>query len=370
MILTTRRSAVLALASAAALALAGCSSSGSPTPWMTAGDTPEERSDALMRTMLTGADLPGCAAAVATHGEVVWSDAFGLARLSSATPLTPETVLDIASNSKHITGMAVLVLANEGLVDLDEPVSTYLTGLGDWADVITVTMLLHHTSNLPDYIGLLSEGGTAVADPITQRQALATLRDIETPAAPAPWRYSNSNYILLASIVEEVSGQSLADFAEERLFAPMEATLVVDPLAKYPDIAARYREMTPDAAELAVGWDVVGDGAVTASVTELASWFDVMRTGLPDYTGVPADMIAGAVEVPNTVGGKYGAGVFITSDGSRWHSGGWEGHITYVSISPDDSLTVAVGCNNEALNNELGTIALGLEQIWYGRDEN
>jgi CubicO group peptidase (beta-lactamase class C family) len=322
-----------------------------------------------MSTVLTNPALPGCSAAVAKHGEVIWADAVGMAQIASGTPLTSDTAFDIASISKHVTAMAILLLVKDGEVRLDEPVAAYLPDAGPWAATTTVTQLLHHTSGLPDYISILGNEGVVIADRVTQEEALATINDVLGADTPMPWEYSNSNYLVLASLVEAVSGQSLADFAEERLFAPMGSSLVIDPLAEYPTIAARYRDIIPSSTELSVGWDVVGDGAIVATPSALASWFDVIRTGLPGYQTIGDDMQVDSVEIPDGGGGAYGAGVFLTPDGAVWHGGGWEGHISYLSMSPDHGTTVAVACNAEAANAQLATIGLGLQEIWFPAEE-
>lgn len=357
----------IALACVLAPALAACASAApQASPWLTMGSTPEEQADALMATVLEPA-LPGCSAAVAHHGTLAWADAVGSADLASGAPLTPATGFDWASNSKHITGMAILTLVADGTVSLDEPVATYLPNAGPWASTTTVAELLHHTSGLPDYVTTLLNRGVAIADSVTQAQALATLDGIHaaTPL-PQPWAYSNSNYIVLASIVEAVSGEPFADFVEHRLFETVGSDLVVEPLAKYPDIAERYHVRTATSPALSVGWDVVGDGAVMGTPTSMAEWFDVIRTGLPDDPTIAGAMVADAVAVPGTASVTYGAGVFIAPDGSVFHSGEWEGDVSYLAISADRSTTLAIACDFDVQGSQIPTVFRGLAEIWFG----
>ncbi len=312
-------------------------------------------------------DLPGCSAAAARRGVTVWTGAVGSAQLSSGTALTPESAFDWASDSKHVTGMAVLSLVADGSVSLDAPVATYLPDAGPWALNTTVEQLLHHTSGLPDYIALLMDKGVGIADPVTQDQALATLVDVQaSQPLPQPWAYSNSNYIALASIVEAVSGQPFADFVEQRLFAPMGSSLAVDPLAAYPTIVERYHAQTTTSPALSVGWDVVGDGAVMGTPKAMAEWFDVMRTGLPGDPGIAHAMVAGAVDLKDNPGISYGAGVFISPDGFVWHTGEWQGDVSYVTISADRSTTLAIACNFDVQGTVVPTVFQGLAEIWFG----
>jgi CubicO group peptidase (beta-lactamase class C family) len=85
--------------------------------------------------------------------------------------LTPDTVFDIGKVTNQLTATAVLLLADEGELRLDDPVSAYVDGLPAWADDVTVTNLIHHTSGLPDYVDLLTDQGFEPQDPTTQAQA-------------------------------------------------------------------------------------------------------------------------------------------------------------------------------------------------------
>ena len=125
----------------------------------------------------------------------------GLAACSIGS--TPDTVFDIGKVTNQLTATAVLLLADEGELRLDDPVSTYLDGLPGWADDVTVTNLIHHTSGLPDYVDLLTDQGFEPQDPTTQTQALEALgTTAELQFAPGSiFRHSNSDYLLLAEIV-------------------------------------------------------------------------------------------------------------------------------------------------------------------------
>lgn len=355
-----------ALASCIVLSLGACSTGADPDP---SPGTDAERaaaSDQVIERLVSNPEGPGCSAAVARNGEVIWAGAAGSAQVSSSTPITLETAFDIGSVSKHVTGMATLLLVEDGLVDLDAAVATYLPDIGPWAETTTVSQLLTHTSGLPDYIDIAVEAGASFSDHVTMDMALDLLSDIPGTATPAPWVYSNSNYIVLARLVEVVSGQPFSDFAEERLFTPAGSNLRVDPLAKFPEIAARYSDIAGADGEIEVNIDVVGDGAIVATPSELAAWFDVFRTGLPDHPTIQDEMVADAVEMPGAYGGAYGAGIMVFPNGRITHSGQWAGHLTNVSMSPDHSTTLAISCNSEDLAAEvLLGLSIELEMLWW-----
>jgi len=297
---------------------------------------------------------------------VVWAGVAGSAQVSSATPITPETAFEIASVSKHVTGMAILLLVEDGLIDLDAVVATYLPDIGPWVETTTISQLLTHTSGLPDYIDLFEEAGASYADHATMDMALAVLSDIPSTDTPAPWVYSNSNYLVLAHLVEVVSGQPFPDFVEERIFTPAGSNLRVDPLAKFPEIAARYSDIAGADGEIEVNIDVVGDGGIVATPSELAAWFDVFRTGLPGHPTIQDEMVANAVEMPDAYGGAYGAGIMVFPNGRITHSGEWAGHLTNASMSPDHSTTLAISCNSEDLAADvLLGLSVELERLWW-----
>ena len=131
------------------------------------------------------ADEPGCSAAVGVEGQVVWTGVRGVADLATGTPITTSTVFDIASVSKQFTATAILLLVGAGRLSLDDPLSDHVPGLPDWATTVTVEQLMHQTSGIPDYIGLLQDQGFDYSGHTTQADALkaARTRMLQSPTA-------------------------------------------------------------------------------------------------------------------------------------------------------------------------------------------
>jgi CubicO group peptidase (beta-lactamase class C family) len=286
--------------------------------------------------------------------------------LAEGVPLTVDTRFEIGSVSKHVTGVAILVLVADGLVDLDASVATYLPEAGPWVESMTVEQLLHHTSGLADYIGIFLAMGENMPDPVDTDEVLGVLLSVPATESPVPWEYSTSNYVVLAKIIEVVSGKSFSDFVEERLFAPQGSSLVVDTDAAYPVVATRYAERMADAPALENGWQAYGDSSVVATPSALARWFDVLRTGLDGYPTLGDDMIANPALIDVESGNTYGAGVTITPDGRIWHSGYKPGQISYLSMSPDRSMTLAISCNADELEPQVTILESEFERIWFG----
>jgi len=103
----------------------------------------------------SGADRPGCALAVQKEGVVIYAKGYGMANLEAAVPNTPDTIFDIGSVSKQFTAMAVVLLAEDRKLSLDDDIREYLPEIPDYGTRITIDQLLHHTSGLRNYTDLL-----------------------------------------------------------------------------------------------------------------------------------------------------------------------------------------------------------------------
>ena len=211
--------------------------------------------------------LDGCAARgefngvvlVARKGVVQYHRALGTASMDGARPLKKESVFRLASVAKAFTSMSILMLRDEGKLSLDDDVRKYVPTL-PYAGA-TIRHLLHHTSGLPDYVKLLDEYWDAEEGDLSRRKfatnpdALGQLIKHKPPVRFAPgkrWDYSNTGYMLLALVVEKISGERFSDFLTRRIFAPfgMKETVLFTPIT--PPVVERrawgYR-LAPDGGE-------------------------------------------------------------------------------------------------------------------------
>jgi CubicO group peptidase (beta-lactamase class C family) len=296
---------------------------------------------------------PGCSVAVGEDGEVVWAEGFGLANLETGQPITPDTVFDIGSTSKQFTATAVLLLAQEGKLDLDATLSRYLPQLPSWADRVTLWQMLHHQSGIPDFFGLLEQRGQKETDPTTLEDAMAALGEVrELDFEPgAGFAYSNSNYLLLAQVVKSVTGLTLKEYLASEVFGPLGLKAVMDTGARIPEKAVSYgREgdqwvIDEPAAGSTSGLE--GPGGVQTTPSELVRW----AAQYWDPTIGGAGLLAARTERPVDMipGWRYGAGIMIgtRNDGGPVliHGGTWLGFRTELIILPDEHLAAAVTCN-------------------------
>jgi len=361
--------ALAILAMTATAALAGCT--GSPggdsatQPSSIAVADRSARSDALLVEQLT-ADQPGCSAAVAIDGRVVWAGARGLANLADRTPLTTVTKFDIASVSKQFTATAVLLLSFDGLLRLSDPVSNYVRGLPGWAQRVTVDQLIHHTSGIPDYVQLLLEKRIFLAQPTTQQDALDAIAGVtELPVEPGTeFDYSNSNYVLLAEIVAVAAGRSLPDVLTDRVFSQLGLDMVMSPNLTGPDVATGYWTINGTITPMVARWAQLGDGSIFSTPTELVKWADNYVTGQLGGPQLLAAITAGAVRDEQMPGAQYGAGIVITPEGAIFHPGKWAGNMSFLTISADRRTAVAGSCNAEDGIDVEGVFG-GIQAIWF-----
>ncbi|MGD9402174.1 MAG: serine hydrolase domain-containing protein, partial [bacterium] len=171
--------------------------------------------------------VPSIAVAVAEDGEIIWEEAFGWSDLENRVQATPHTMYRLGSITKTITATGLMLLVEEGRVDLDRPAVEYLpedvrprTYVGEPEDV-TVRHLVNHRSGMPAYAESFYED-----DPEGPRSLGETVRRYGIVVYPPGWSfiYCNLGYQMLGSIIAEVSGVSYAEFIEERVFAPLGMT--------------------------------------------------------------------------------------------------------------------------------------------------
>jgi CubicO group peptidase (beta-lactamase class C family) len=308
-------------------------------------------------------DQPGCSAAIGKDGQVVWTGVRGLANLSNKTPITQDTVMDIASTSKQFTATAVLLLADDGKLALSDTLSEFVVGLPAWANAVTVIQLIHHQTGIPDYDELLTDAGFDYGDPTTQQQALDALAKVKALnfAPGSGFEYSNSNYILLAEIVRNVTGQSLPVYLAQYVFAPLDLRMVMDPVTTVRLKATSYEAGPLGPVVADSRWEQIGDGAVQTTPSELARWGDNYRTGRVGGPTLLTAQLANAVPTDDPTQ-QYGAAIFLLPDGSLEHSGSWAGFRTEFRVSTDRHTVLAVSCNSSDVDRD--GISNKLWHIW------
>src|SRR3982751_2618503 len=249
-----------------------------------------------------GSDRPGCAVGVSHDGRVVLERAYGMADLESGAAMTPATVVYSASVAKQVTALAVLLLARDGKLSLDEDVRRWLPELSEhWTPgrkAITVRHLLTHTSGLRDFFELLIIGrGRFEEERITEADAMAVVRrqrDVNFEPG-AEYGYSNTNYLLAAKIVERASGERFATFVTSRIFTPLGMThsrLRDDVTLLIPGRAVGYTKRGDEWRTSTPNYDVVGPTNLETTVGDLLRLAENLERPTVGDSGIVRQMLA------------------------------------------------------------------------------
>ena len=278
-------------------------------------------------------DSPGCALGVIQEGQLVYARGYGQASLEHAVPITPRTVFDIGSTSKQFTAAAIGLLVQDGKLHVTDEIHEWIDELPPWDEEVTLDHMLHHTSGLPDYCGLMFAAGIDEASVTTPQQALDFLAKVrELRFVPGSrFEYSNTNFFLLSLVVERAAKQPFQDFARERIFAPLGMTstlLFHDHTLVIPHRASAYAARKAGGFGVALSdWEQLGDGAVQTCVEDLVKW----DTNFTTHT-VGGDALQSFLHttVPLTDGkpNTYARGLFVDTVRGQprvSHGGAWAG---------------------------------------------
>jgi CubicO group peptidase (beta-lactamase class C family) len=298
-------------------------------------------------------DSPGCALGVFRNGRIDYAQGYGMANLELGVAIAPSTVFDIGSTSKQFSAFAVLLLEQDGKLDIDDDVRKHLPEIPSYGPIITIRNLMQHTSGLRDYLGLFQLAGVDWKDVTTSQDALdAIVRQKALNFEPGDeYLYSNSGFFLLSEIVKRVSGKTLAEFARERIFEPLgmrHTRFQDDPQDIIPNRATGYGKTPEGELEIEMSdFEQTGDGAVNTTIEDLWLWdqnFYHPRVGTPEMLAL--------MQTPGTLqSGKpihYGLGLAMaTYHGLKTvsHGGSWAGYRAELLRFPDQELSVACLCN-------------------------
>lgn len=309
-------------------------------------------------------DAPGCSAAVGIKGKGIWTGVRGLADMSTGSAITANTVFEIASVSKQFTATALLLLVDAGKLTLNDSLSQHLPELPSWAGTVTVGQLMHQTTGIPDYVGLLEAQGFQFSDRTTEDEALRAVGDVPklefTPGSQ--FEYSNSNYLLLGEVVRRVSGEPLPQFLTEQIFHPLGLAMVVDPTGQLPGKANSYEWDSEDYYTSSTGWEQVGDGGIQTTPSQLVYWADNYRTGRVGGSTLLDAQLNGAVPTDSGRGDRYGAGIYLLPNGVLFHDGEWGGYVSAFRVSKDRLTSVAVSCNTD--EQDPAALAESIGKFW------
>ncbi|AEM71567.1 D-stereospecific aminopeptidase [Allomuricauda ruestringensis DSM 13258] len=220
---------------------------------------------------------PGVAIGTVKDGKLVYSKGYGMANLDYGIPISGTSKFYIASMAKQFTAACIALLAIEGKIDLDDEVHAYIPELPRYGEVITIRNLVHHTSGLRDYLELMYLSGTSFEDYFTIEDGIQLLgRQSNVNFLPGEKHsYSNSGYILLAEIVNRVSGMTIREYADRNIFKPlgMNDTFFNDDHSQIiNNRVVSYRKESDTFKRYVQNFDALGDGNLITTIKDLYLW--------------------------------------------------------------------------------------------------
>jgi CubicO group peptidase (beta-lactamase class C family) len=302
----------------------------------------EARVDSVLAAW-DGADRPGIAVAYFEGGERVFAKAYGLASLEHGIAWRTDTVSDLGSVSKQFTGFALALLAEEGALLLDDDIRTHLPDLPDLGATITIDDLIYHRSGLREIYNTLAMVNWRDGDGIFQEHAqLLVQHQDELQFAPGSrYLYNNTEYMLMADIIESVTGMEFHDWMEERIFAPLgmdDTTIMVRQGQVIPGAATSYvRDRAGHWNQIYDNSTVQGAGGIYSTVEDVGKW---MRNFATHEVGTAATIDALTTQGMLTNGEPidYGRGIIVTEVGGQtvWvHNGASAGYRAQMFYVPE-----------------------------------
>lgn len=296
---------------------------------------------------------PGCALAVAQDGTLMYSRGYGYANLDHDIPVTPQTVFDVASINKQFVAASLTMLALEGKLSLDDNVRKWLPELPEYEWPITLRHMIYHTSGLRDYLNLFPLAGRNHYYPISHPQILDMMSRQRALIFPPGEQqlYSNTAYMLLAQVLERAAGQSLGEFAEERIFEPlgMKGSLMYDNYEEIIPRRATGYDRDDDGLVSMVhnyNFDVPGDGQLYSTVEDLLRWDNYLH-GAEKPAIHSAMLTEGTLNDGDPVG--YTQGIYLREyRGLRTlhHTGSSWGSRSILIRFVEPGLSIAIACND------------------------
>jgi CubicO group peptidase (beta-lactamase class C family) len=296
---------------------------------------------------------PGCAVGVGVDGKPVLQRAYGMADLEHDVPNAPDSIFEAGSVSKQFTAAAVLLLAKDGKLSIDDAVRKYVPELPDYGAPLTIRHMLTHTSGLRDWGSIEGIAGwprttraythAHVLDIVSRQKALNF-----TPGTE--WSYSNTGYNLAAIIVARVSGMTFAEFSSRRIFIPLGMThtswrddftrIVKGRAIAYDFGPAGYRQEMPFE-------NVHGNGGLLTTVGDLLKWNEnFVRPVVGDAAFVALQQTSGTLSDGRAHGYAFGLSVGkYRGVPEVSHSGSTAGYRAFLVRYPDQHVSVAVLCN-------------------------
>ena len=329
-----------------------------------------EKVDTTVRQALTSTGVPSASIAIVQGGAIAYLQAYGAGRIEPHMPALPSMRYSIGSISKQFTAAAVLLLAEQGKLSLDDPVSRFVPNLTRGNEV-TIRELLSHTSGYQDYWPQ-DYVPPFMLQPITAEKILDQWGRKPLDFDPATeWQYSNTNFVIAGLIVEKASGVPLLQFLSERIFAPlgMKSVMNIDQNRLTETDATGYLRYALGPPRLAPkegkGW-LFAAGELAMPAEDLAKW-DISMINQSVLRPASYAQMEKEVVLKNGLGTRYGLGVSVRQESGQRaieHGGEVSGFTAHNMVFPEARMAVVVLVNEDSVEAS-GDIARKLADLLF-----
>ena len=302
-----------------------------------------------VREAMDSTSTPGVAVAVVHGGEVLMSKGFGTANIETGSAVTTQTMFQSGSVGKQFTAAGVMVLVEDGRIDLGESIRTHLPDAPASWQPITIRHLLTHSSGIPDYTGEAFEYETNYSEDDLVRMASGL--DLEFTAGTR-WNYSNTGYAMLGVMISRVTGVRYWDFLRERVFDPAGMpTIRINTATEIVPHRARGYMPSPgglqNASHVAEQTNTTADGSMLFSLRDMIAWNQVVRSRAV-LSHESWEQITTPMVLNSGNSHPYGFAWFfdrVADQPVLEHSGSWQGFVNQYTWFPDQDLSVIVLTN-------------------------
>ena len=298
-------------------------------------------------------ESPGCAVAIGREGRTIMERAYGMADLEHGLPNTTETIFEAGSVSKQFTAAAIVLLALDGKLSLDDDVRTYVPELPDYGTPITIRHLMTHTSGLRDWGSVAAISGWGRSERTHSHAHVLDILSRQSALNFAPgeqYSYSNSGYNLMAVIVDRVSGMPFAEFSKRRIFEPLglESTQWRDDYRRI--VKGRSSAYSTRGDEFVIDRPIEhvhGNGGLLTTVGDLLTWTEELQTGRhfgPEFVALMHER--GRLNNGERIG--YASGLMVGERNGEplvSHTGATSGYRAYLGRFPERHLALSILCN-------------------------
>lgn len=340
-------------------------------------DFVRRRVDATVAKRMSETGTPGMAVAVISKGNVVHSKGYGLANVETRTPVTRDSIFNLVSTTKTFTTLAVLKLAEDGKLSIDDPIGKYFDQIPETWRPITVRQLINNTSGIPNFTSLTESPCNAGADPRRYERGDAIKEVTCFPLQFAPgdkWQYNDTGFYIAGMLIEKLSGERYESYLSR---------VVLSPLGMNSTRLISYDEIIPNRVS---GYSFVNGKLRNADLFDFEEFSNAgLMSSLSDMTKFEKAFLSDRVLKQSSIDAMltnvrlkngeavahYGLGIGLSPyKGKRrfGHTGGGVGFATAFTHFPDQQLTVIVLANAE--QEGIRDFANSIAELYFTKQAN